>query len=236
MLQGYLKYYCMPMDEANPDGQNGGGGGGPEPKNEPSPDDKGSKNVTLTQEQFDKLIAKANGKTQEPSDDDDDLLEKSRRERENKGKNEADTKRIESAIKFDVQKDAWLKENKSLLPSDIEDLFTTASKETYDSPIEKDSQLKAGIVQSFFNVQENADLLTASQKNKLDEYLKLTHNGKKEKAQEMYESLFEPTFETLKRVKRAEALQKGHNYDSSSDQAYKEKMMKLSRKRYLGEK
>lgn len=229
----FLNGFYMLMDKDDGDG----GGGGPEPK-PIDDDDKGSKTVTLTQEQFDKLIAKANGQKDDSkhNDDDGDLLAKSRRERENKGKTEADTKRIESAIKFDVQKDAWLKENKSLLPSDIEDLFATASKETYDSPIEKDSQIKAGIVQSFFNVQENADLLTASQKNKLAEYLKLTHNGKKEKAQEIYENLFEPTFETLKRVKRAEALQKGHNYDSSSDQAYKEKMMKLARKRYLGEK
>ena len=116
------------------------------------------------------------------------------------------------------------------------DIFKEAEKEKYADVIEKDSAIKAGVIQAFFAVQANVDLLTASQKSALDDYLGLTKNGKQEKAQTTYDMIFEPAFETLRKVKKAEALSKGLAQNSDTQDDYKKKLMDGSRKHYFGEK
>jgi hypothetical protein len=170
------------------------------------------------------------------SGDDPDLGEKARREREAADKDSARTKKLESSIKFNLSSKEFLKQNESLLPKEVTDIFSQAEKETFADAIEKDSAIKSGLIQAFFQVQANVDLLTPGQKAQLDSYLKLTKNGKQDKAQEMYDMIFEPAFEMLKRVKRAEALGKGYGGGTDADTAYKNKMMSLSKKHYLGEK
>jgi hypothetical protein len=140
------------------------------------------------------LKAKAKKADGDGEGDDDDLITKAKKAKEQQGKDQNNSKALESALRFSMGSDQWLKDNKSLLPSEVEDIFTQANKETYDSPIEKDAALKSGIVQSFFSVQDNLDLLTPGLKNQVEDYLKLTKNGKQEKAQHVYESIFEPTF------------------------------------------
>ena len=176
-------------------------------------------------------IAEFSKKPEDPS-----LLDKARKEREEKDKKNVDTKALESALKFTMKSEEFLKTNASLLPKDVGDIFKLAEKENYSNAIEKDAAIKSGIVQSFFSVQANVDLLTESQKTSLDEYLKLTKTGKQDKAQSTYDSIFEPTFEMLKRIKKAEEISKGHAPEGDADLAYKNKMMKLSRSHYLGEK
>ena len=59
-----------------------------------------------------------------------------------------------------------------------------------------------------------------------------------EKAKEIYENLFEPALGTLKRVKKAEELSRskmGYREGSKGDAQYREKLMSLSKKHYLGE-
>ncbi len=130
--------------------------------------------------------------------------------------------------------EAWIKTNQSLLPKDVEDIFKAAKVEKYDNALDKDSAIKAGIVKSFFSVQANLDLLTPSQKNQLDDYLKLSNTGRQEQARKTYETIFEPTFESLKRLKKAEALQKG--YGDGSDDSLIQKRIERSNKHYLREK
>lgn len=164
------------------------------------------------------------------------LLDKARSQREADDKRTGDTKALEAALKFDIGAEQFLKTNESLLPKDITDLFEQSKKETYDSAVEKVSALKAGMIQSFFSVQANLDLLTPGLKTHLDDYLKLTKTGKQERAQSVYDSIFEPAFEMLKRIKKAEALNKGFGTEGDADTAYKNKMIALSKKHYLGEK
>lgn len=234
----YRKY--MLMDKAGDEGGGGGnpppsndpGAGNPPPKNDPAPG-----NVVMTQAQFDALMAKIDGKGQPPKNDDPDLMEKARLEREAKDKQNSDARGLESALRFTMGSGDWLKENSSLLPKDVEGIFQAAEKENYDSTIQKASAIKSGIVQSFFNVQENMDLLTAAQKQSVDEFLKLTKNGKEEKAQQVYDSIFEPTFEMKKRISKAQQLQRdGSRPESDSENAYKDKLMKLSQQHYMGVK
>ncbi len=191
------------------------------------------------------LLAAANAKIAEleaaaakkaaPPADDPDLIKKAQDARAASDKTAADTKALENALMFSLKSEDFLKTNESLLPKGVVDIFTQAGKENYSNAVEKDQAIKSGIVQSFFSVQANVDLLTPSQKSSLDDYLKLTKTVKQERAQQMYDSVFEPTFEMLKRLKKAEALSKGYGGDSDSEAAYKNRLMTLSRKHHLGD-
>lgn len=167
---------------------------------------------------------------------DDDLEAKAKLAREAKEKSSAREKRLEAAVKFNMQSKDFLKQNEALLPQDAAEIFEQAEKEKFEDAVEKDEAIKAGLVQAFFRVQTNVDLLTAGQKAMLDDYLKLTKTGKQEKAQYIYDMIFEPAFDTLKRQKKAEALSRGHGESSDADDAYRKRLVAGSRKHYLGEK
>jgi hypothetical protein len=180
--------------------------------------------------------AEYEAKIKELSKEDPSLLDKARQQRKDDNQKGDDMKSLENALKFSLKSEEFLKTNASLLPKDVEDVFKAAEKENYGNAIEKVSAIKAGIIQSFFSVQANTDLLTPGLKTSLDDYLKLTKNGKQEKASQVYDQVFEPAFEMLKRVKKAEVLNKGYGDDSDFDVAYKNKMMKLSKEVHLREK
>lgn len=168
--------------------------------------------------------------------DDPDLIEKARLEREEKEKKGSDSKALEGALRFSMGSKDWLKANAALLPKDIEGIFTAADKETYDNAVEKAGAIQSSIVQAFFQVQDNLDLLTPSQKSSIEDFLKLTKNGKQSKAPQIYDTIFEPTFEMLKRVKKAEQLNLSEKSQTEGEKALADRMMKLSKKHYLGEK
>lgn len=218
------------------DGAGAGGGAGEKKPEGGAPDI--AKEIQALKDNNAKLMAeieKLKGGGPPPPPPDKDLRDKAKDLRDKDDKEKLNTRALESALKFQLNSENWLKQNATLLPKDVPDIFKAAEKENYDSALEKDSAIKAGIVKSFFSVQSNLDLLTPGLKTILDDYLKLTNNGKLEKAQHIYDTIFEPTFDTLKRVKRAEALNKGYA-PGSTDDAYKQKLMKLSKKHFLGEK
>jgi hypothetical protein len=165
--------------------------------------------------------------------EDPELIDKAKKEASDRDKKVSDHKNLEAALKFSLESEKFLQSNAQFLPKDVADIFKTAEKEKYETAVEKDSAIKSGIIQSFFSVQSNLDLLTQGPKSALEDYLKLTKTGKQEKAQAIYDSVFEPALEMLRRTKKAEALSKG--FGDNSDDAYKTKMMKFSEKHYLGE-
>ncbi len=151
----------------------------------------------------------------------------------------AKVKGLESAIEFNYKAKDFLKDNESIMPKDVAEIFKAADKENYDSAVSKAQATKAAIVQSFFAVQENLDLLTPSHKSSLEDFLKLTKTVREEKANQIFENVFEPALEMLKRVKKAQEVgraQNGHGTSSDEDKAYKEKLIAGSKKHYLGEK
>lgn len=176
---------------------------------------------------LEKLSAKPDGSS--------DLHEKAAKLKETDAEVKSNEKSLEDAIRFSVDAPEFLKKNASLLPKETADIFTFADKENYSGPIEKDKAIKSGIIQSFFSVQSNVDNLTSGQKNNLEEYLKLTKTGKQERAQEVYKMIFEPAVEILRREKRADALRSGLVTGSSSEDAYKQRLINGSKKHYLGE-
>lgn len=217
----------------------GGGGGGGDKKDAPPDLAKELEAERSARRALEERLSKLEGRSTRKSDDDDetdddeeDLSAKARKHRKADDKKSADSKALEQAIKFDLQSESWLKTNQALLPKTIGDIFVAASKEKFEDAIEKDRALKAGIINEFFAVQANVDLLTAGQKAELEDYQKLTKNGKQERAQRMFDMVFEPAFETLKRVTKADALRRGHGSASDSDEAYKRKLIEGSQKHY----
>lgn len=172
-------------------------------------------------------------------DDDEDLNDKARKAKEAKSKQAEDTKKLEGALKFNLSAADFVKSNKDLLPTEVEDVLKQAEKESYDSAIEKASAIQAGMIKAFFSVQANVDFLTKAHRAQIEDYNKLTVGGRMEKAAFIFENIFEPALETMQRVKKAEELGKssyGHGGGSKTENAYKEKLMNVSRKTHLGEK
>ena len=135
--------------------------------------------------------------------------------------------------------DTFVKENKDLLPAEIAAIVTQANKETYDNASAKAGAMKSAIIQSYFAVQANLDQITPAQKVQLDDYLKLTKTGKEQRAAEIYENIFEPALETVRRVKKAEEVGRsrtGFGLSTEGNTAYKDKLVAMARKTHLGEK
>jgi len=170
---------------------------------------------------------------------DDTLADKARRAREEKEKSGGDVKRIETALTFNMGAQNFVKENEAYLPKDAAEIIATAEKETYDSAIEKSVAIKVSLIQEFFAVQDNLNLLTPGQKTQVAEYLKLTKNGKEGRAESIFENVLEPALETLKKVKKAEQVVKsrqGYASSSKTEDNYVSKLVKASRSAHLGEK
>lgn len=226
-FNAYRKYVLM--DEAG-DGTGAGSGTGG------GSGDKGDEALAGAQKTIAELTAKLEALSKSQPKGDDDLsaiAEKNRKEAEAK---KGQLKSLEKSIQFDMKSKEWLKTNESLLPKNLQSIFDAADKETFESVVDKTSAVKSSIVQEFFSVQENLDLLTESQKNKIAEYLKLTKNVKQERAGEVFDELFEPTFEMLKRIKKAELLNSGYAASGDAEKAYENKMIAISQKQYLGDK
>ena len=176
----------------------------------------------------------------EDDDDNEDGLETKVRKAENrKLKREKNDKQIEAALTLNLTVEQFIKENSDILPSEIEAIVKQAHKETYSTALEKANAIRAGIIKSFFDVQSNLELLTSSQKNKLEDYFKKTIGARHERAAEIYSDIFEPTLELIKKIKKAEEVGRARNGfagDSKQENEYLNRLMKQSNKTYLGER
>lgn len=225
-----------------PEGDGGGGGGGGDKGSKGGEGDKGGSKdgdkgaagtVTLTKEQFDAIMSRL---PKEQKADDEGLDDKARKERESKEKEAANSKLMEKAISFTMGAKDWLKTNEAILPKTVPGIFEAAEKENYGNAIEKANAIKVGVVQEFFAQQANLDLLTDSQKSALADFKALTKNEKSERVQGIYESVFEPAFESLKRERKAAQLRNGQTDPTDRQSAHLAKMQQVSRKYYLKEK
>jgi hypothetical protein len=178
-------------------------------------------------------------KDDKDGEDDKSLDDKAKDDKDAKDRLQASYKEMEAALSFTMSKDSFLKENKNILPSEIENIFLIAEKEKYDNAMEKANAIKSAVIKSFFSIQGNVDMLTTSQKNKVEDYLKLTKTAREEKAHELFENVFQPTVEMIKRVNRAAQVAKanaGLEEGSDVEKAYKNKLIENSTKFYLGGK
>ena len=232
ILMGVMPFL---MDE-NKGGEGGGGSGG-------DGGDKGSKGGD---DGKDKLIAdltarlekleKAGQKAADPNPDDDDLAAKAEKARLAKEKANSDSKTLSSAIKFNMALPTWIKDNEALLPKNVASIVAVAEKENYATDVEKANAIKKALVSEFFAVQSNLDQLTENQKEALEVFKKLTKDEQVQRVGSIYDSIFEPTFELLKKIRKAQQVRNGEGSESGAENAYKQKLIAASKKKYLGEK
>jgi hypothetical protein len=178
------------------------------------------------------------GQKEDGKKEEEDLYSKAKKESDNNNKNAQDARQIEGAIRFNLGLADFVKNNKDILPSDVDGILKVAEKENYDTALAKANAVKVGIVNSFFSVQSNMELLTSAQKVQLEDFLKLTKNGKEERAGHIFENIFEPALETFKKLKKAEEVGKarqGFSSGSGVENEYKERLIKLARKTHLRE-
>lgn len=222
------------MDQV-PAGGGGGGGGAPTP---PAPAPAPGGNVTLTQAQFDALMAKLGQPptpaptptptpTPEPS-----LADKAKKDREAADLAQKNQRAIESAVRFTGQAKEWATTNAALLPKTVPGLIEQAEKENYPGIVEKDRAIKAGIISEYFAVQSNIDSLTPAQKIVIAEYMKLIKNVREERAQEVYDSVFEPHFLMVKGIEKAKQISRGEHDTSDGVASYAKRLEKASKDHY----
>ena len=174
-----------------------------------------------------------------PKKDQSSLYEKNQAKRAVDNESQNNSSELEKALSFTLKANDFYSSNKDLIPSDVAEMIEMASKENYDSAITKASAIKSGIIESFFSVEANMGLLTASQKKELEDFRKLTKNGREGKASKVYEFVLEPALEIVKRVKKAEELSKSRNGFSSNNSVtedYKQRLLNGARKRHLNTK
>jgi len=207
----------------------------PTPAPAPNKPDAPPTHITMTREEYDKLMA-GNKKQESTPPPDDDVNEKARKEQEKRDQEQRNTKQLESAVTFNLAVDDWAKKNSDLLPKDISGILVEAHKETYETASAKSAVIKAGIIKSYFSLQDNVNNLTESHKATVEEYLRLTPKVREERAASVYENIFEPALESQRKIKRALELNRGGaiSAGSDSDTAYKEKLIRLSNKSHLG--
>jgi len=169
--------------------------------------------------------------------DDQDLLEKVKKEKELMAGKTSDVKNLESAVQFNYKINDFIKDHENLLPSDIESIVKIAEKESFDTQLDKANAVKDGMIKSFFSIDANTQLLTSSQKSQLDDYLKLTKNSRLEKVSQVYDNVFEPALELIKKVKKAEEVGRArYGISSKPEDDYKNKLLKLAKRVHLNEK
>lgn len=219
------------MDEKNDDKGGGGGGGGTD----------SSKDIAALKEQNAALLARLDalekGKDKDKDKNDDpSLADKAKKERENQDAQAASQKAMESAINFNISSKDFVKNNGSLLPKTIESIFVQAEKQNYDSAMQKANAIKAAIISEVFIVKDWVEHLTGPQKIEVENFLKLTNNGKQERVDNIYSMIFEPTLEMVRKIEKAKQLNNGAKNQTDGEKALAERMMKMSKKHYLGEK
>jgi len=170
---------------------------------------------------------------------DEDLRIKVRKDQETQEEKGKQTREIERALGFNMRMHSFASDNKDLLPAEVGAIIAQADKETYDNATAKASAVKSAIIQSYFSVEGNMDALTPAQRVTLDDYLKLTKTAKEAKAADIYENIFEPALETIRKIKKAEEVGRSRGAfgaDSKGTTAYKDKLVALARKTHLGER
>ncbi len=199
----------LQLFEGEGTGTGGGGTGTPPPAGTGTPPPAtggGDSNAALLAElkAMRAEITELKGKKEEKADP--SLAERVEAERKSREKNKLETDKIERDISFNMGIAKFVDEHKSHLSDNIAEIIKVADNQKFDNHAEKSSTLRSEIIDAFFKVQANLDILTPAQKRNLADFQKLTKDGKRQESEKVYESVFEPALEMVKRVKKAEEL------------------------------
>lgn len=190
-------------------------------------------------EKLKKPPAKGN-EEKDDEDPEDDLAKKAEKERKLAEEGKGKTKRIQQALKFEMSLPEFTKNYKGIVPKDFDGILERANKENFDDAVAKSIAIKSSFLSTFFTVKDNYDSLTASQKEVVDGFLAQTKIGREEQAEKLYETIFEPALESIKKVRKAEQVNRARNGLSEGGNSvmddYKDRLVKQSEAAYLKRK
>lgn len=218
-------------------GQGGQGGGGGE-----SPEMKAMRERAEAAERRAAELEKKNNPAGGGGNNnsDPDLREKAEKERRENEEKQRDVKAVESAVKFNMGLKEFSEKNKDLLPKEVADILRLSDRESYGSEVARANALKAAIMQSYFLVEANLADLTASQKESVAEFLKLSKTGRESKAAELYNAVFEPALEMHKKLHKAQEIVRAKNgyagSGSSAMDTYKQKLLEAAKRGIINRK
>lgn len=167
-----------------------------------------SEHYAKSKEESEKKEQEEKDREAKAKQDEEGLRSKVKSENDDKQKKEAEQSKLTAALRFTMGADKFIEEHKTVLPKEVSDIFAKASKESFDSEIEKANAIRSGVVESFFSVQANIDLLTPSQKSQVEDYLKLTRKARDEKSEDVFTNVLEPAMHMVKQLRKAEELAK----------------------------
>lgn len=153
------------------------------------------------------------------------------RQKEDDDKKEKDkTAEMEKSAIFNANLNQFVKDNGPLVSPRLASVVEVANKENFANSTERARELKGAIVKEFFSVESNVKHLTDSQKARLDFFLTQTKNGRAEQITAIWDDLFEPTLELVRKIKSFEEKSSGK---VKSDSGIKNKFMEVGKKSYL---
>lgn len=212
----------------------GGGAANPPPATPPATPPAANAELTAALAQIKEMQAAIAKLTPAAPAADKTLAEKAEAERLAREKGSADHAKIERDISYNLGVKKFVEDHKAFLSEDVQGILAQAEKEKYDTAGQKAAELRTEIIEAFFKVQANSDILTAAQKRILADFGKLTKDGKRQDSEKVYESVFEPALEMVKRVKKAEELNlAARGYATASGGplgAYKQKLFEAAKR------
>lgn len=218
----WLFYTRFLMDEAGDKGGTGGGSGGDAGSGAGGAGGTGGGDATAA------LLAEIKAMRAEitalkgsggggKAGDPDPTLAEIKRANEIKERQRSEQEKIVAATKFNERLGTFMKEYAGVLPADANEIPKVASPDKYPDEIQRALALKAALVESFFKEEKNEKLLTESQFAKLKTWRSLGTEARREDANAIYETVFEPALNQARAIRQAEIRKTEDTFKGSSD-------------------
>ena len=138
----------------------------------------------------------------------------------------------ESATKFEIGFDKMREDYKAFLPSETESIVNFVNGQKHENKIDKARDLKVALMDAFFKVQKNIDVLNSTFKDKVSAYNGLTQEAKRKEAN-VYWEVLEVALENHKLIGKGQAANRANGQPGGgSDEEYNAKVFKKADTRH----
>lgn len=183
--------------------------------------------------QVEKLLS--GKKDAEPAPTDADKV---RAELEAKAQKEAETARMQDAIKFNLGVSQFVADNKDYLGKLAEGLVKTVNEKQFSDEVRKAAALKKNLLEDFFSLQENIDAAPEELKPRILSFKALADDDKEKQAAQFWDTLTLTLGQKklAAQVAAAKRARAGH-FEETNDliKQYNDRVF-AKRAHYLGEK
>ncbi len=136
-----------------------------------------------------KSLSEKTDKSQNQEAAEKNLLQKTREETKLKSERDHESRKLEAGASYVTSFDSWLSDHEKILSnaSELKSYKETVDKAKFDSLLDKANELRKGTISSMFGLRENMDLLTPTQRKKIEEYLNFSEEKQRKESEEYFE-------------------------------------------------